>query len=730
MIYCSNFGTMGRLGNQVMRLMSIIGFAKKYGCDYELPAWKYSKYFKGQFSFEERNRFDLSIGEPEFHYTPEFWDKIPWQDKVVNINGWFQSWKYWTDAEKQIQETIAFEETFINSLGDRYSKVFEKPVIAISIRRGDFVGNPNYYQLPVLYYILALFEHFPDWRNQNLLFFSDDISYCKLHFQCLDNAFFAEGDDIDQLALMTLCDNYIVSNSTFSYCGAWLSQNKNAKVIRPKYNFAGPLAEKKSEKDYWPGHWTVFEHEGKKLDLRDVTFTIPVLYDHRDRKHNLDLSVCMLQKDLDTTVIVGEQGGHRMQYMEQYCKYHAFDMEQFHRTKMLNDMANMSETPIIVNYDADVIIPPLQLYEAARLIREGQADMVYPFDGRFARVPRERNFQVLERSLDLGSFCKNFFKNQDKYDSVGGCILYNKESFVHGGMENENMISFGPEDHERYERFQRLGFAVKKVKGVLYHIDHFKGLNSTTAQPFFSTNHKELDKIRAMSNAQLSRYVQSWEWVNKYIASYYETITENAVTSCRQMFDHLVEFGVKPKSVIDIGCGLGEWGVPLIEQGIQYVGIDLKIPRHKLLIPRENYFEYDLTSGTPFPITEKFDLALCLEVLEHIPETFSRQAVDLICSLSDTILFSAAIPHQGGHHHVNEQWQSWWSELFSQNDFRPMIIREKIFNNENIDIWYRNNAVIYKRWAWEGAPYPAVTDYVHPKLFQNIVGHLQAMSKS
>lgn len=246
---------MGRLGNSLMRLMTIIGLSKKHSVDYAIPFWEYAQYFDSVIPQKNITSTNL-VREREFHYNPEFWDSVDFS-KHVNLFGWFQSWKYWEPHKTEILSTLKFKPPFIEPVKEKYKEVFSKEVVAVSVRRGDFVGNKNYYQLPIEYYTGAMKEHFSG--DFNFLVFSDDIEWCKRNFT---DCYFAEGTDIETLALMTTCDHFIISNSTFSYCGAYLA-NKG-KVIRPKYNLAGPLASRKSEKDYWHPDWIVYDFEKPK----------------------------------------------------------------------------------------------------------------------------------------------------------------------------------------------------------------------------------------------------------------------------------------------------------------------------------------------------------------------------------------------------------------------------------------------------------------------------------
>lgn len=719
MITFSRLGKMGNLGNQLFEVAATIGLATKHGHSYRFPEWQYSKNFKGHFAPGNMALNAKLLTEQHYHHH----DWPIQETDNYDLKGWLQSEKYWEHIEPQIRSMFRFQDDFAIGVRARFAQAFEKQTIAISIRRGDYVNNPNYELLPASYYIQALINHFPDWKDHNIIFFSDDLPYCRVHFECLPNAWFADGcGAIEQLCLMSQCDHFIISNSTFAWWGAWLGEKPGSKIIRPAYLFAGPLHERNDLKDFYPDRWTAFDHKSQKLNLREVSFMIPVFHDHHDRKQNLDLSVCMLQRDFDTNVIIGEQGSNRFGYMAGWARYIRFhDMNNFHRTKMLNDMAMMAETPIIVNWDCDVFVPPMQVWLAAEAIRGGQ-DMAYPYDGRFARVPRTW-FKKLEHHLDIGIFGDTEFTGKKgkpiPVSSVGGAIFFDKNAFIDGGMENEKMISYGPEDCERWDRFHALGFKVMRISGSLYHMDHFCGPNSSNRCPYFKANHNELAKIRTMSQEKLRGYVDSWPWRHRYTERYYNRISESAIVSAKQVFSALESLGINPKTVIDIGCGVGEWGK---NAPFHYIGVDHKVPKRALIIPEDQYVEYDLTSANSFPVPGKFDLVLCLEVLEHIPLQFADQVVSLLCSLGNQVLFSAAIPFQGGVGHVNEQWQSWWAEKFSKNSFypAPKDIRPIIREMELVDIWYRQNAILYER-NGTGTP---VTDYVHPQMYMNVARSL------
>jgi hypothetical protein len=705
----SQLGKYGRLGNQLFQLNSTIGLAEKYGASASFPEWAYEQYFETPIPHGSME--SNQILEKHFHFHE--WELTG----SCDIKGYLQSEMYFGSSK------LMLKSGFVEEVKSRVASWFEKPTICFQIRRGDYVGNPNYYQLSINYYIDALLTHFPDWRKHNILFFSDDIEYCRVHFECLPNAFFTDDrfTDIEQLALASCCDHYIIPNSSFGWWCAWLGEQKHPKtrIIHCGHLQAGKLLEHNDPKDYWPERWTRHEKDRYMIDLKDVTFTIPVAFDHPDRKANLELSLHLIQSAFDTNVIICEQGGNKFEYTKKWARYVGFNSRTFHRTKMLNDMCNLAETEIIVNWDCDVIIPPMQLLMAVEELRAG-AEMVFPYDGKFARMSRITWYPQIQKHRDIGIVGATAFKGREEgHNSVGGAVLFNKAAFIDGGMENEHFISFGPEDCERHDRFKMLGYDIRRVRGALFHLNHYVGPNSSSRNPHFKANHQELEKIRAMSRGELQSYVDTWSWRHPYTERYYHRISEGSIRSAKIVMEDLdVLCGVgRDASVIDVGCGVGEWnnGNP------NYWGVDYRVDRKHLLIPEERFIECDLEREF-LNCDRKYDLCLCLEVAEHLRPHRAEGLVKMLCSLSDQVLFSAAIPFQGGTGHVNEQWQSYWADLFWQNGFGARWTTLSIEGNKDVEIWYRNNMILYER----GSQRWPVENQVLPEFYMQIVGNLKA----
>ncbi|MDY6994897.1 MAG: class I SAM-dependent methyltransferase [Pseudomonadota bacterium] len=212
-----------------------------------------------------------------------------------------------------------------------------------------------------------------------------------------------------------------------------------------------------------------------------------------------------------------------------------------------------------------------------------------------------------------------------------------------------------------------------------------------------------------------------------YKKEWYDKKRKSKIDSANALIPIVFDL-IRPSSVIDIGCGDGTWLSLISEHGINnYLGVDGDwIDKDLLQIPKENFKVADLTK--PLEIEKKFDLAISLEVAEHLSSEYAELFVKTLTRVSNVILFSAAIPFQGGTKHFNEQWQSYWAKLFLEKGFRPVdIIRNKIWNNENILPFYKQNIVLYikdykfNKFSFEEldkVEAPSILDKVHPEIFE------------
>ena len=171
--------------------------------------------------------------------------------------------------------------------------------------------------------------------------------------------------------------------------------------------------------------------------------------------------------------------------------------------------------------------------------------------------------------------------------------------------------------------------------------------------------------------------------------------THDHISSARVILNILFKH-YNPKSIVDVGCGSGSWLKVAGEMGVNSLtGIEgLWLNEEMLLSDEIELITHDL--DLPLPVLPTFDLAISLEVAEHLPENRAESFIEDLCKLSNVILFSAAIPHQGGDHHINEQWQSYWYGMFRDNNYLCFdIIRHQLWEDELVKSWYKQNCLMY-----------------------------------
>ena len=182
-----------------------------------------------------------------------------------------------------------------------------------------------------------------------------------------------------------------------------------------------------------------------------------------------------------------------------------------------------------------------------------------------------------------------------------------------------------------------------------------------------------------------------------YDSRFFRAIEEGSRRSARIVLPGVFAL-VSPKSVADVGCGVGAWLAVARELGITDVlGIDGDyVNTAELLIPRTCFQAADISQ--PLGLQRRFDLVLSLEVAEHVAPERASAYIDNLVALGDIIAFSAAIPNQTGRDHVNEQWPEYWAHLFLQRDFTVLdCLRGPLWNNPHVERWYRQNLLLYVR---------------------------------
>ena len=183
--------------------------------------------------------------------------------------------------------------------------------------------------------------------------------------------------------------------------------------------------------------------------------------------------------------------------------------------------------------------------------------------------------------------------------------------------------------------------------------------------------------------------------MSKYTKSFYKNRNDNTSYSAEKIL--LIILGIIPevKSAIDVGCGVGTWLSVLKKMGVKKIcGMDGNwVSKEYLVIPKDSFFTQDLEN---FRIENNYDLAVSLEVAEHISSDNANSFTRELAQCSDFILFSAATPGQGGVGHINEQWTGYWSSQFTKHGFIGIDpVRKRIWNDEKIPSWYKKNTVLF-----------------------------------
>jgi hypothetical protein len=244
MVTFSKIGDFGRLGNQLFQIALIINYANKYNYEWGIKNWIYKKFFKN-----EIKEYIYENNKSLFNY--EYYD-IKFKEILdlgsnVDFLGYFQSEKYFLSSKEEIKIIFTPKTELIDNIKKNNSSLFIDDECFIHIRRGDYIDlghvlDMNYYKKSI--------EEMKKNGVKKFFIVSDDIDWCKIKF--IGNEFYFSKNkvDIEDLFFMSLFKNAIIANSSFSWWGAYLGEEKN--VICPKV----PFSDWHTFEDYYPEKWT------------------------------------------------------------------------------------------------------------------------------------------------------------------------------------------------------------------------------------------------------------------------------------------------------------------------------------------------------------------------------------------------------------------------------------------------------------------------------------------
>lgn len=249
---------MGGLGNQLFEIATAHALALRhndqsgfnlYACHTPQQGNKAIKYsdtlYKNLNRIEQLN-FKNVYSEKKFSF-----DEISYSSDLLLL-GYFQSYKYFFDFKDEIIKLFHFPAEIDQTVMEFLKNLNKENITVIHVRRGDYLNHPDFHiELPKEYFIKGM----SSLTNTHYIFISDDIEWVKDNFKGENISYSQFNDELLDLRLMTLSNNLIISNSSFSWWGAFLNQNSNKVVIAPK-NWFGPKGPQDTQ-DIIPNNWFI-----------------------------------------------------------------------------------------------------------------------------------------------------------------------------------------------------------------------------------------------------------------------------------------------------------------------------------------------------------------------------------------------------------------------------------------------------------------------------------------
>ena len=252
MITNLNIGYNGRFGNQLFQFASLVGISEKNGFKAIIPYKNLNSVVQTSMDgnsfnakFELNNCFEINddfFGDPivkynkqesHFHFDESFFS-IP---DFTNLNGYFQTEKYFDHCEERIKQILKFKEDILDESLSSLPKT-ENELVSIHIRRGDYTNSNPYHPLNGKEYVDLSIANFE--KDYHFVIFSDDIDWCKsIWGDDINFSIFNSRSQYIDFCAMSLCHHNIISNSSFSWWASYLNKNIDKKIIAPK-NWFGP----------------------------------------------------------------------------------------------------------------------------------------------------------------------------------------------------------------------------------------------------------------------------------------------------------------------------------------------------------------------------------------------------------------------------------------------------------------------------------------------------------
>lgn len=250
---------MGGLGNNLFQISAAYSLSirdnKKFICDKTDISLSHNPFNHYEKNIFKKIEFKSDLSNYEIFSENGFNHReIPKTNNNLKLIGYFQSEKYFKDNRKEILELFESSKETKEKLNKKYSDISFNNSCSIHVRRGDYLKLQDYHTVLDINYFKKAYESIGE--EKEYLIFSDDLEWCKKNLSFIKNKKFIEGNtDYEDLYLMSICADNIISNSTFSWWGAWLNQNNN-RVISPKKWF-GPKNLHLDTNDLYCKEWII-----------------------------------------------------------------------------------------------------------------------------------------------------------------------------------------------------------------------------------------------------------------------------------------------------------------------------------------------------------------------------------------------------------------------------------------------------------------------------------------
>ena len=279
----------------------------------------------------------------------------------------------------------------------------------------------------------------------------------------------------------------------------------------------------------------------RRFDLTKTTFIIPLRIETEDRMRNIITTLIYLSRNFDTKIIVKEVDKESVYEREVLpllnqalepemleCIHHIFEQSDdftFHRTKILNDMLWMVDTPVVANYDSDILLPLESYINATNMISKGwvhpdaegskPVKVIYPYGFGNYQFQCHVGDNEVTNFINSGFNFEYFNGHMRQWDAkYGFCQFFDTEEYKRLGGENENFVAYGYEDDERHFRFNLLS-SVGRIHEYVYHLEHGRTKNSWFNNPYCEDNKKLWETLKVKGKESLTKYYQEIDYTKE-----------------------------------------------------------------------------------------------------------------------------------------------------------------------------------------------------------------------